>query len=158
MRSFLLYRSVNQLCSISPPCEACLHPAAAPALYVITAHQAGLLLRHRGFPLAACSTRGSVCMSALLSQLVSSPCPASTSESSCPANRFISAIFLVSVLCAIAYSSPTLCNHIAVACQTPLSMEFSRQEYWSRLPFPGPGDLLLICSIYFSFSDFLHSV
>ena len=28
-----------------------------------------------------------------------------------------------------------------VACQVPLSMEFSRQEYWSRLPFPSPGDL-----------------
>ena len=28
-----------------------------------------------------------------------------------------------------------------VACQAPLSMEFSRQEYWSRLPFPSPGDL-----------------
>ena len=28
-----------------------------------------------------------------------------------------------------------------VACQTSLSMEFSRQEYWSRLPFPSPGDL-----------------
>ena len=28
-----------------------------------------------------------------------------------------------------------------VACQTPLSMGFSRQEYWSRLPFPPPGDL-----------------
>ena len=27
-----------------------------------------------------------------------------------------------------------------VACQTPLSMEFSRQEYWSGLPFPTPGD------------------
>ena len=25
--------------------------------------------------------------------------------------------------------------------QTPLSMEFSRQEYWSGLPFPTPGDL-----------------
>ena len=25
--------------------------------------------------------------------------------------------------------------------QTPLSMEFSRQEYWSGLPFPSPGDL-----------------
>ena len=25
--------------------------------------------------------------------------------------------------------------------QTPLSMEFSRQEYWSELPFPSPGDL-----------------
>ena len=27
-----------------------------------------------------------------------------------------------------------------VAYQTPLSMGFSRQEYWSRLPFPFPGD------------------
>ena len=29
-----------------------------------------------------------------------------------------------------------------VAHQTPLPMEFSRQEYWSELPFPFPGDLL----------------
>ena len=29
-----------------------------------------------------------------------------------------------------------------VACQAPLSMGFSRQEYWSRLPFPFPEDLL----------------
>ena len=28
-----------------------------------------------------------------------------------------------------------------VACQTPLSRGFSRQEYWSRLPFPSPGNL-----------------
>ena len=27
-----------------------------------------------------------------------------------------------------------------VACQTPLSMGFSQQEYWSGLPFPTPGD------------------
>ena len=26
--------------------------------------------------------------------------------------------------------------------QAPLSMKFSRQEYWSELPFPSPGDLL----------------
>ena len=29
----------------------------------------------------------------------------------------------------------------AVAHQGPLSMGFSRQEYWSGLPFPSPGDL-----------------
>ena len=29
-----------------------------------------------------------------------------------------------------------------VACQAPLSMEFSRQEYWSGLPFPSPADIL----------------
>ena len=28
-----------------------------------------------------------------------------------------------------------------VACQAPLSMGFSRQEYWSGLPFLSPGDL-----------------
>ena len=29
----------------------------------------------------------------------------------------------------------------SVARQAPLSMGFSRQEYWSGLPFPTPGDL-----------------
>ena len=29
-----------------------------------------------------------------------------------------------------------------VARQAPLSLEFSRQEYWNRLLFPTPGDLL----------------
>ena len=29
-----------------------------------------------------------------------------------------------------------------VACQAPLSMGFSRQEYWRGLPCPPPGDLL----------------
>ena len=29
-----------------------------------------------------------------------------------------------------------------LALQAPLSMGFSRQEHWSRLPFPPPGDLL----------------
>ena len=28
-----------------------------------------------------------------------------------------------------------------VTVQTPLSMRFSRQEYWSELPLPPPGDL-----------------
>ena len=28
-----------------------------------------------------------------------------------------------------------------VACQAPLSMGFSRQEYWSGLPCPPPGNL-----------------
>ena len=28
-----------------------------------------------------------------------------------------------------------------VACQASLSMEFSRQEYWSGLPFPSPEEL-----------------
>ena len=28
-----------------------------------------------------------------------------------------------------------------VGCQAPLSMGFPRQEYWSGVPFPTPGDL-----------------
>ena len=28
-----------------------------------------------------------------------------------------------------------------IACQVPLSMEFPKQDYWSGLPFPSPGDL-----------------
>jgi len=36
-------------------------------------------------------------------------------------------------------SCPTLCD--SVARQTPLSMEFPRQEYWSGLPFPIPEEL-----------------
>ena len=36
----------------------------------------------------------------------------------------------------------SLCDPMkCVARQAPLSMEFSRQEYWSGLPFPSPGDL-----------------
>ena len=37
-------------------------------------------------------------------------------------------------------SCPTLWPW-TVTCQAPLSMGFSRQEYWSGLPFPSPGDL-----------------
>ena len=45
------------------------------------------------------------------------------------------------VMLLVAKSCPTLCTLKTVAHQDPLSMEFSRQEYWSGLPFPSPGDL-----------------
>ena len=35
----------------------------------------------------------------------------------------------------------TLCNPMDGSSQAPLSMEFFRQEYWSGLPCPPPGDL-----------------
>ena len=35
----------------------------------------------------------------------------------------------------------TLVTPWTVACQSPLSMGFPRQEYWSGLLFPSPGDL-----------------
>ena len=38
-------------------------------------------------------------------------------------------------------SCPTLCDPMDyIACQAPLSVGFSRQEYWNGLPFPTPGD------------------
>ena len=36
---------------------------------------------------------------------------------------------------------PLFATPWTVAYQAPLSMEFSRQEYWSELPFPSPGNL-----------------
>jgi len=36
---------------------------------------------------------------------------------------------------------PLFATPWTIAHQTPLSMEFSRQEYWSGLLFPTPGDL-----------------
>ena len=42
----------------------------------------------------------------------------------------------------VAQSFPSLCDSMDyIACQGPLSMEFSRQEYWSGLPFPFPKGL-----------------
>ena len=43
----------------------------------------------------------------------------------------------------VAKSYPTLVTPWTVACQAPLSMGFSQQEYWSGLPFPS---LLLLLS------------
>ena len=44
--------------------------------------------------------------------------------------------------CLVTKSSLTLGNPMdCIACQTPLPMGFPRQEYWSRSPFPSPGDL-----------------
>ena len=41
----------------------------------------------------------------------------------------------------VAKSCPTLVTLWTVAHQAPLSMGFSRQEYWSGWPFPSPGNL-----------------
>ena len=42
----------------------------------------------------------------------------------------------------VAQLYPTLCNPMNyIAFQSPLSMKFFRQEYWSGLPFSSSGDL-----------------
>ena len=48
---------------------------------------------------------------------------------------FVKVKVLVAQLC------PTLCDPWTVAHQTLLSMEFSRQVYWSGLPFSSPAGL-----------------
>ena len=57
-------------------------------------------------------------------------------------NRHFFHIFKISLfMCVCAQSCPILCNPIDLACQASLSMKFSRQKYWSGLPFPSPGYL-----------------
>ena len=57
-------------------------------------------------------------------------------------------LYIITNICYNIYSGDlvaelclTLATPWTVACQAPLSMGFSRQEYWSGLPFPSPGDL-----------------
>ena len=41
----------------------------------------------------------------------------------------------------VTQSCLTLCDPMDyTACKAPLSIAFPRQEYWSGLPFPSPGD------------------
>ena len=47
-------------------------------------------------------------------------------------------ICLAKSACSVVSDSATVWT---VACQALLSLEFSRQEYWSGLPFPTPGDV-----------------
>ena len=44
-------------------------------------------------------------------------------------------------VCVCTFSPVRLWDHMDYSPQALLSMEFSRQEYWSRLPFPPPGNL-----------------
>ena len=49
---------------------------------------------------------------------------------------------MLSQVCACVLSHvPLFVTQWTVVSQSPLSIEFSRHEYWSGLPFPTPGDL-----------------
>ena len=43
--------------------------------------------------------------------------------------------------CLVAKLCPAFTTPWIIVLQVPLSMGFPRQEYWSVLPFPSPGDL-----------------
>ena len=51
-------------------------------------------------------------------------------------------VVVVVVVVKVTQVCPTLAAPWTVACQAPLSMGFSRQEYWSGMPCHLPGDLL----------------
>ena len=53
----------------------------------------------------------------------------------------VSTFVCLCVVCLVTQSCLTLKTPWTAACQAPLSMGFSRQEYWSVLPFPSPRDL-----------------
>ena len=73
-------------------------------------------------------------------------CTLLTLEISCNSKRYI---YLQVWLCSslVTKSCPTLVNTWTAAHQAPLSMGFSRQEYWSRWSFPSSADqpLALLC-------------
>ena len=52
----------------------------------------------------------------------------------------------------------TLCDPWTVAHQAPLSMEFSRQESWSELPFPCGNFVLSDFSLFFMRNSDVRSV
>ena len=54
---------------------------------------------------------------------------------------YLSILYMVVLVCLGTQSCPIPCTLWTVARQAPLSMDFSRQEYQSGLPFPSPGDL-----------------
>ena len=74
------------------------------------------------------------------------------------ATRTISAFFICACVLSCFSHVRLFANLWTIAHQTPLSMGFSRQEYWSGLPFPSPEDLpnqgsnpdLLHCSRFFT--------
>ena len=63
-------------------------------------------------------------------------------------------LFLSLCVCAHSVVSDSFATPWTVVCQASLSLEFSRQEYWSRLPFPSPGECsclyICVCEIFWT--------
>ena len=60
-----------------------------------------------------------------------------SSQASCGKQKFPLVVFCVQLLShVLLFSTPWTVAH-----QAPVSIGFPRQGYWSRLPFPSPGDL-----------------
>ena len=57
-----------------------------------------------------------------------------------PPHHTVIGSFEINLACVLSYAQ-LFVSLWTVVCQGPLSMGFPRQEYWSGLPFPTPGDL-----------------
>ena len=91
-----------------------------------------------------CSANSYICISSGLVLVYFSP----HYGSYFPASLYISYSFLGCQIVNFILLCVKLLSHVqlfaspwTVACQAPLSMGFSRQKYWSGLPFPSPGNL-----------------
>ena len=76
--------------------------------------------------------------------LLPRPCPYHWSPPTSPATRTLTLclpVLEVFVEVEVYVFSPVFATPWTVAHQAPLTMEFSRQEYWSGLLFPSPGHL-----------------
>ena len=49
---------------------------------------------------------------------------------------------MLSCMCSVDKLCPTLCDPMDCSPSGSFVRDFPRQEYWSELPFPSPGDLL----------------
>ena len=80
--------------------------------------------------------------SSKIPHLTGTTIPSSTQSRNWVVNLYILCSFLHST-CVLSCSSRVrpCATQWTVSCQTPLSMGFSRQEYWNGLPCPPPGDL-----------------
>ena len=71
----------------------------------------------------------------------SPPCPTGTSKFLWPRQNVLTVEYCCCYCCLVTKSCLTLMTPWIAASQAPVSMGFPRQEYWSGLPFPSPGDL-----------------
>ena len=101
------------------------HPAKNPDFQqpqpASTSHQSGL------------AVTGSVC------SLPAQPCPVGVIPA--PSSLTASQWGVYARSSSVAKVCPALVTPRTVARQAPLSLAFSREEYWSGLPLPSPGDL-----------------
>ena len=96
-----------------------------PSLQAVTEHLLWFLVSHIRLAVAVCFTYGNVYVSVLSSQIIPHTPPPTERNKESQWFRYVRF-----------FGTPW-----TEACQAHLSMEFSRQKYWSREPFPSPGDL-----------------